>query len=247
MGEFDHPYITMSPPYEAAVLEVFARLVEQGVVYKQLSPVHWSIENRTALAEAELEYQDRTDPSITWPWRWRSRAPAALPHEPARGPVPAGLDDHALDAAGQPGRRGASGVRLCVPSGPRRPTARPPSSWPRAAWRPSSPPSAQARGDWLKGYRVLGKLTGAQLVAAKLAYRHPLVEGKTCPVVPAEYVTLDDGTGLVHTAPGHGLEDYGTGLKCGLEIYCPVRERRHVRRDGAGLAGRQERLAGQSR
>ncbi|KKK60371.1 hypothetical protein LCGC14_3025020, partial [marine sediment metagenome] len=64
MGQFDDPYITMHPQYETAVLEVFARLVEQGVVYKQLKPVHWSIENRTALADAELEYEDRQDPSI---------------------------------------------------------------------------------------------------------------------------------------------------------------------------------------
>ncbi|MBN1942491.1 MAG: class I tRNA ligase family protein, partial [Phycisphaerae bacterium] len=64
LGDFTNPYITMHPRYEAAVLEVFARLVEQGVVFKQLKPVHWSIENRTALADAELEYHDRKDPSI---------------------------------------------------------------------------------------------------------------------------------------------------------------------------------------
>ncbi|MHC4563984.1 MAG: class I tRNA ligase family protein, partial [Planctomycetota bacterium] len=64
MGEFDNPYITMHPQYEADTLEVFARLVEQGVVYRQLKPVHWSMDNRTALADAELEYRDRTDPSI---------------------------------------------------------------------------------------------------------------------------------------------------------------------------------------
>jgi len=64
MGEFGRPYITMSPEYEAAVLEVFARMLEQGLVYRQLRPVHWSIENRTALAEAELEYHDREDDSI---------------------------------------------------------------------------------------------------------------------------------------------------------------------------------------
>ncbi|NQU76105.1 MAG: class I tRNA ligase family protein, partial [Planctomycetes bacterium] len=63
-GQFDDPYVTMDPAYEADVLEVFARLVAQGVVYRQLKPVHWSIENRTALADAELEYHDRQDTSI---------------------------------------------------------------------------------------------------------------------------------------------------------------------------------------
>jgi isoleucyl-tRNA synthetase len=65
-------------------------------------------------------------------------------------------------------------------------------------------------------------MTGRELLDAGLKYDHPIRKGKVCPVVGADYVTLDDGTGLVHTAPGHGMEDYGTGLKCGLEVYCPV-------------------------
>src|SRR5690606_1401476 len=63
-ADFDHPYATMTPDYEAGVLEVLAFMVGQGLVYRQLKPVHWSIDNRTALAEAELEYYDRKDPSI---------------------------------------------------------------------------------------------------------------------------------------------------------------------------------------
>ncbi|MHC4294084.1 MAG: class I tRNA ligase family protein, partial [Planctomycetota bacterium] len=80
------------------------------------------------------------------------------------------------------------------------------------------------RGDWLKTYKTLRKVKGKQLLEAKLTYRQPLIEEKTCPVVAADYVTLEDGTGLVHIAPGHGLEDYGTGLKHALEIYCPVQD-----------------------
>ena len=64
MGEFEEPYLTMNPGYEAAALEVFARLVEEGLVFRQLKPVHWSIANQTALADAELEYHDREDSSI---------------------------------------------------------------------------------------------------------------------------------------------------------------------------------------
>ena len=64
MGDYANPYLTMDPAYEAAVLEVFADLVEKGLVYRGLKPVHWSIENRTALAEAELEYYDREDSSV---------------------------------------------------------------------------------------------------------------------------------------------------------------------------------------
>jgi isoleucyl-tRNA synthetase len=64
LADYDAPYLTMTPPYEQAVLEVFAALVEQGIVYRDLKPVHWSIANETALAEAELEYEDREDTSI---------------------------------------------------------------------------------------------------------------------------------------------------------------------------------------
>jgi isoleucyl-tRNA synthetase len=64
LADYDHPYLTMTPDYEAAVLEVFAELVSQGLVYRALKPVHWSIANETALAEAELEYRERVDPSV---------------------------------------------------------------------------------------------------------------------------------------------------------------------------------------
>ena len=63
MADYEHPYLTMLPAYEGAVLEVFATLVAQGIVYRDVKPVHWSIANQTALAEAELEYYDRTDTS----------------------------------------------------------------------------------------------------------------------------------------------------------------------------------------
>ncbi|MGA1517781.1 MAG: class I tRNA ligase family protein, partial [Phycisphaerales bacterium] len=64
LADYEHPYLTMDPSYEGAVLEVFAELVAQGIVYRDRKPVHWSIANRTALAEAELEYEDRDDPSV---------------------------------------------------------------------------------------------------------------------------------------------------------------------------------------
>ncbi|MHC4563894.1 MAG: class I tRNA ligase family protein, partial [Planctomycetota bacterium] len=80
------------------------------------------------------------------------------------------------------------------------------------------------RPDWLTGHNVMGTFKGQDLLDAKVTYRHPLRDGEICPVVPAEYVTLEDGTGLVHTSPGHGLDDYHTGLAHGLDIYCPVTE-----------------------
>jgi isoleucyl-tRNA synthetase len=80
------------------------------------------------------------------------------------------------------------------------------------------------RPGWIRAHEVVGAVRGRDLIDAGLTYEHPLLGGTICPVVPADYVTLEEGTGLVHIAPGHGLEDYGTGLKHGLEVYCPVRD-----------------------
>ena len=219
-GEFQHPYITMDPAYEADALEVFARIVDQGLVYKQLKPVHWSIEYQTALADAELEYEDRKDTSVyvqfdlaDTPKLW---AKLGLP---PKGPVslmiwtttpwtlPANLAVAAhpdieyavvryLDAAGQ--------TKFTI-----------------VAAELMSKVFALA-GETAKDPFVVATVKGLKLADFDVTYRHPLLEGKACPVVLANYVTLEDGTGLVHTAPGHGIEDYGTGLKYGLDIYCPV-------------------------
>ena len=220
MGLFDRPYITMDPQYEADTLEVFARLVEQELVYKQLKPVHWSIENRTALADAELEYHDRDDPSmylalavvsgVDPPWRrndeevflliWTT-TPWTLPGNVAVAVHP----DFTYSF-------------LHVE------TARGPVTYVVAEGRLEAAIEAiqAGREGFIKRHEVVATAKGAQLIKAHVTYKHPLFEGKICPIVPADYVTLEDGTGLVHTAPGHGLEDYATGLKYGLEIYCPV-------------------------
>jgi isoleucyl-tRNA synthetase len=214
MGQWDAPYITMDPQYEADVLEVLAMLVEQGLVYKQLKPVHWSIENRTALADAELEYEDRQDESVyvafslSTPLKgtqaqlliWTT-TPWTLPANLAVAVSPSFT--YAIVRADT-----ADGARVYVVAQDR---VEPVMSMVKAA-----------RADWLRAYAVDATMTGQELIDAKLTYAHPLVAGKTCPVVGAQYVTLEDGTGLVHTAPGHGLEDYSTGLKYGLDIYCPV-------------------------
>ncbi len=217
LGDFDESYITMTPEYESAVLEVFARMVEQGLVYRQLRPVHWSIENRTALAEAELEYHDREDDSIyvlfapgddaalkrvfgiedaapAYLMIWTT-TPWTLPANLAVAVHP-GLAYSAVKFS-----RGRRDIIAVMASELVEPTLHAGS---------------------VESWRELGNAPGKALADGKLHYLHPLVEGKLCPIVPATYVTLEEGTGLVHTAPGHGLEDYGTALKCGLEVYCPV-------------------------
>ena len=222
MGLFEEPYLTMNPAYEAAGLEVFARLVEEGLVFRQLKPVHWSIANQTALADAELEYRDREDSSIfvafellsgtdavphaegdkvalaiwtTTPWTLPANRAAAISPRFEYACVHAETEDGPVTVVLADGRLEA--VLEAIEA---------------------------ARPGWLKSHEVLGRVKGRDLLDASepLTYAHPLSPVVTCPLVAADYVTLEDGTGVVHTAPGHGLEDYHTGLSNGLDIYCPV-------------------------
>ncbi|MDP6544990.1 MAG: isoleucine--tRNA ligase [Phycisphaerae bacterium] len=222
MGQFDQPYLTMNPSYEAAALEVFARLVEQGLVFRQLKPVHWSIANQTALADAELEYHDREDSSIfvaleltsgaqavphtegdkvalaiwtTTPWTLPANRAVAISPRFEYACVHVDTDDGAFTWVVADGR-----LEVLLET------------------------IDTARPGWVKSHEVLARVNGQDLLDASepLTYAHPLTDGLTCPLVAADYVTLEDGTGLVHTAPGHGLEDYHTGLSNNLDIYCPV-------------------------
>lgn len=204
MADYDDPYLTMLPKYERGVIEVFAGLVEKGLVYRDLKPVHWSIENQTALAEAELEYYDREDTSVfvmfdvrssmcdlpenaslmiwtTTPWTLPANLAVAVHERYEYGLYTVGDRQVVMATELAPKVLAAEGVENTTPS---------------------------------------RTFKGKELVST--TYSHPFCEreGKT---VHAEYVTLEDGTGLVHTAPGHGVEDYQTGLREGLDVYCPVR------------------------
>ncbi len=204
VGDYDEPYLTMAPEYEAGVMEVFAELIDQGVVYRALKPVHWSPDNQTALAEAELEYYDREDTSVfvlfesTDPAACGFASPFSLmiwTTTPWTLPANLAVAVHERFEYGfyqlEDGRVAVIACELA-----------------KQVLRTDEP-------------KPLTTVTGKQLLGVK--YKHPFVD-RTCPVVAADYVTLEDGTGLVHTAPGHGAEDYHTGLKEGLDVYCPVRE-----------------------
>lgn len=212
LADYANPYLTMKPAFEGAVIEDFADLVEQGLVYRALKPVHWSIANRTALAEAELEYEDRQDLSVY-------------------------VD---FEAADREAVERVFGCELdCTPSF---------TIWTTTPWTLPANLAIAVHADYryavvevdgnlaimasdlvakvtkLAGsdkVRIVAETDGAKLVGLK--YRHPFCDRESS-VVAADYVTLEDGTGLVHTAPGHGAEDYRTGLKEGLETYCPVRD-----------------------
>ncbi len=214
LADYGDPYLTMTPPYEKAVVEVFAGLLEQGLVYRDLKPVHWSIANQTALADAELEYYDREDPSIYVVFEAEDREALAAAFG-AR-----------LDAAAKPGFMIwtttpwtlAANLLVAVHKGFDYSLARLGNHLAVVA---TELLEAVAKAGGVELGEVLGKVKGEALLG--LCYRHPFCD-RSGRLVEAEYVTLDDGTGLVHTAPGHGVEDYETGLREGEEIYCPVRE-----------------------
>jgi isoleucyl-tRNA synthetase len=210
LADYEHPYMTMDNSYEQSALEVFADLVQTGLVYRQLKPVHWSIANETALAEAELEYADRVDPSI-WVDFPASDADAAgrafgvqLDERPAFmiwTTTPWTLPANMAIAVGPRLRyvlaRIDGGLTIV------------------AEERLAAVVAACGAGE----PEVLGHCEGESL--AGLTYDHPFCD-RTGPILLGAHVTLEDGTGLVHTAPGHGTDDYLIGLEAGLDVYCPV-------------------------
>jgi len=212
LADYDDRYLTMDHAYEKGVLDVFARLVEQGVVSRALKPVHWSITNQTALAEAELEYMDREDLSIYVDFEAEDRQAAAdafgveLDQTPSfmiwtttPWTLPANLAIAVHERFRYALLRMDGSVTIIA----------------------SELVETVAKAGGVEDIEILAETNGANLVGLK--YRHPLCDW-ICPIVPADYVTLEDGTGLVHTAPGHGAEDHATGLKEGIDIYCPVRD-----------------------
>jgi isoleucyl-tRNA synthetase len=211
-GDWSHPYVTMSFQYQADIARVLGKLVERGLVYKGKKPVHWCIHCRTALAEAEVQYEDHSSPSIFVEFPLN---PESRPELGSRFPALAGRDvsvliwtttpwtipsnlavafhpefDYAAYDVG--GRAVIVAESLAESVG-------------RIVGRPFDRPVARMKGAALEGIR----------------FRHPLYDRDSVGVL-ADYVTLEQGTGAVHTAPGHGADDFLTGMKYGLEIYAPV-------------------------
>ncbi len=281
IADYAHPYLTMAKDFEGATLEVLAALCEQGLVYRALKPVHWSIANETALAEAELEYYDRVDPSIYVDFDAEDAGAVydafGLAKENAEEDGESGEDaEGEANTEGAENTEGITGEnqqKSKLPKPGVRPGVRPSFMiWTTTPWTLPANLAIAVNEKfeyalvYIDGnYSVLAadavkrvteaakaedvveiaRTTGAKLVG--LRYRHAFIkdqsehvnrlrhrgqgpsvaavvaESQPCfTLVGADYVTLEDGTGLVHTAPGHGTEDYQTGLRVGLPIYCPV-------------------------
>jgi isoleucyl-tRNA synthetase len=207
-GRWQDPYLTMSPQYESIIAGAFVEFLDRGYVYKGLKSVNWCIHHRTALAEAEIEYENHNSVSI-WVRFALTSDPALL------DPALAGRKVYGLIWTTTP---------WTIPANV------------AIAFHPKFEYVAVEVGtdvyivalELLKtvaeklGWsdtRVIAGFKGAKLEGA--IFRHPFLDRDSLGVL-AEHVTLDQGTGAVHTAPGHGAEDFEVGAKYGLPVYCPV-------------------------
>jgi isoleucyl-tRNA synthetase len=219
VGDWPHPYLTMAPAYQAAIVRALGKFVARGLVYKGKKPVHWCLRDRTALAEAEVEYEPHTSPSIYVEFPLSPNDAGTLP---TGVPALAGRDVAALIWTTTPWtipsnlavafhpdfEYGAYEVGDAVGAGPRRVIL--------VAEALAGAVSA-ATGRTLD--RPVATFKGA--VMDRVQFRHPFYERDSLGVL-GDYVTLDQGTGIVHTAPGHGSDDFSTGVRYGLEIYAPI-------------------------
>jgi isoleucyl-tRNA synthetase len=218
LGDWDRPYLTMAPRYEAQQLRAFGRIIENGHLYKGVKPVHWCVDCRSALAEAEVEYEERISPAIDVAFRVSDNAELAR--------------RIGLSAA----QLGSGPVDIVI--------------WTTTPWTLPANEAVALRAEFR--YVLAAAYQGSELhrivVAAELLeaclqrfhmsdaqplaqfegrvleglrLEHPFQE-RQVPVVLGEHVTLDAGTGAVHTAPGHGQEDFVVGQRYGLEVLNPV-------------------------
>jgi isoleucyl-tRNA synthetase len=203
-GEWSNPYLTLSHEYEEKIVSVFGEMYKQRYIYRGQKPITWCPSCRTALAEAEVEYDDHTSPSI-----W-------VKFEVAKGLESLGKKAFLLIWTTTPWTLPAN-LATCV---------HPDLEYVAV----DIGPEIFIVAEYLKPVvlETIGADAGSEVVARykgkeleSLSYSHPFVD-RTCPVILGEHVTLDQGTGLVHTAPGHGHDDYVVGLQYNLSAYSPV-------------------------
>jgi isoleucyl-tRNA synthetase len=211
-GEWARPYLTMDYSYEALIAEIFLKFLEKGYVYRGLKPVYWCIVDKTALAEAEVEYEDHRSRSIY--------AKYTLLGDPAKlDPALCGRKVSVIIWTTTPWTLPAS---MAVAFHPKFEYVVVADGAGEAYLIESRRLEPTLHDTGLNAPTVLARIPGKRL--ERIEMQHPFLDRKVLGVL-ADYVTAEDGTGAVHTAPGHGREDYETGMKYGLEIYCPVGDR----------------------
>ena len=212
LGQWDEPYLTMNYGYQAAIVRALGAFVREGLIHKGRKPVHWCIHCRTALAEAEVEYEPHVSPSIyvEFPFAGAGDTPLA-----ERVPALAGKRPSVLIWTTTPWTLPSN---LAVAFHP---------DFDYAAYETGGTVVIVAEQLAEQVGQAVGRRLGAPLARFKgrvlegVRFRHPLYDREAVGVL-ADYVTLEQGTGAVHTAPGHGADDFLTGQRYGLEVYAPV-------------------------
>jgi isoleucyl-tRNA synthetase len=234
-GEWDNPYLTMNFEYQATIVREFGKFLLDGSVYRGKKPVYWCPTCKTALAEAEVKYEDIHSSSIYVKFKM-----AFTPSQPSPFEGKVGTTRNR-------GKGGEKPVYVII--------------WTTTPWtipanlaialHPDFTYAAADVGDevyilaeglleevmkkfGIEKYEVLEKFPGKRLEGFKA--RHPFLDRDSL-IILASYVTLDAGTGCVHTAPGHGQEDYESGVQYGLEVYSPVDDDGRFTRDVLFFAG----------
>jgi len=224
-GEWQDPYVTMDYDYEGQTVEELGKLLLNGSIYKGKKPVYWCAECKTALAEAEVEYDDHTTPSIYVKFPMISNIAEVLPRLQGESvsvviwtttpwTIPANLaiafheefDYIAVKVKGEVLIIAKELLDYCM----------------------------DAFGYRDESYEILEEFKGN--VVEGLKCRHPLIDRESV-LILAPFVTLDAGTGTVHIAPGHGQEDYEIGMEYGLDVYAPVDDDGNFTRDVKDFAG----------
>ncbi|MFK8028744.1 MAG: isoleucine--tRNA ligase [Gammaproteobacteria bacterium] len=212
LADYDHPYLTLTPDYEANQIRAFAKMVERGHLYKGYKPVHWCLDCRSALAEAEVEYQDKTSPSIDVRFAVvdESDLEKRLSGLPGTGPVSVVIwttTPWTLPA----NRAVAIHAELDYALVQR--------DRERVIVATELVDNVMGRSDG-GDFSILATASGDKLKGLMVA--HPFLEGREVPVITGDHVTLEAGTGVVHTAPAHGVEDFQVGVEFDLPMDNPV-------------------------
>ncbi|GLI55800.1 isoleucine--tRNA ligase [Propionigenium maris DSM 9537] len=220
MGEWERPYLTLNPEYEAKQLEVFGELYKNGYIFKGLKPIYWSPATETALAEAEIEYRDHVSPSIYVKMEGNADLLEKL-----------GLDEASMVI------------------------------WTTTPWTMPANMAISLHAEFeygvyktVKGNLVLAKelaekalaemgIEDAELIKEfvgadleRTTYKHPFLE-RTGMVILGDHVTLEAGTGCVHTAPGHGQDDYVVATRYGIDVVSPINNKGHLTEEAGQFAG----------
>lgn len=224
-GDWAHPYLTLTPDYEAAIVREFGKVVATGGVYKGKKPVLWCAFDETALAEAEVEYADKVSPSIYVKFHVND-VKGLFPPDGDR-------ETYVVIWTTTPWTLLANQA-VCLHPGLRYQAVNTPAGRLIVA-QDLVEHTMQAFGFEKEDYAVC-ELTRLGKELEGLVCRHPWID-RDAPLIVGMHVTLEQGTGCVHTAPGHGQEDYEVGLKYGLDVYAPVDSRGRFTEEARGFGG----------